>query len=310
MYENGAVGLSDMQRRLIEVNRQVAMHRKAMRQETLVDMAGSPTLVTVRKGATLSAEQVRIMKENREAAVLRRVEKRAQEQTAEDTEASAAEPKNKSQKSFWVRAGLDDAEGAQMAEPDFQPEEDETQSDPENFEEQAENSEQIGEDRLVRTRLRAKTSPINAPAYPQRPLLRKAEYKVKKGQLKEAQRKEWAKYKAARNLAVAALSNQTEFGASWKDDDGIAENFEEVPKHQVPHPSHHISYMANSEVIFCRACACWSLRSRLRGLEERCTGLKEGSASTLRLLQCGVQPAPGARLPPRCRKRRARKSRW
>ena len=160
-------------------------------------------------------------------------------------------------------------------------------------------------DASIRRRIRVKTEPFNVPAYPQRPLLQRSEYKIRKGILKEAQRKEKIKFRAARLESIAALSSQTHIGGSLEDDQGAAADC------QTPHATHHISVMGRSqEVIYCRACACWSLRSKLKGLARRCMGLKEGNASTLRLLQRGVRPAPKARLPPQCVKKRRRRSRW
>ena len=158
---------------------------------------------------------------------------------------------------------------------------------------------------MVRRRLYIKTAPQNAPAYPERALLKKSEYRIAKGKLKEAHRKEWLSYKAVRSQAVAAMANQTEIGGSQSD------YLSQVASCQAPHPSHHITAMAQSrDVNFCRVCACWSLRLKLRGLASRCEGLKAGKASTLRLLQCGVRPAPEARLPPQHVKIRRRKCRW
>ena len=159
---------------------------------------------------------------------------------------------------------------------------------------------------IVRRRLRIKTVPTDAPGYPQRSLLTKADWRIQKGKLKEAQRKEWAKYKSARAEAVAALAKQTEHRSSWESEQVTA-----AANYQMPNPSHHITVMQVSrDIIYSKACACWSLRSKLKGLAGRCVGLKSGNASTIRLLQCGVKPEPEARLPPRQVKRRHRKSRW
>ena len=102
---------------------------------------------------------------------------------------------------------------------------------------------------------------------------------------------------------VEAMSNQTQLRSSSVDQ--ITAIVEELP-----HDTHHITAMpGNRYTIYCKSCACWSLRSKLRGLASRCEGLKSGNASSLRLLQCGVEPEPAARLPPQQVKRRARRCR-
>ena len=154
-------------------------------------------------------------------------------------------------------------------------------------------------------RLRAKIAPAAVPAFPRRALLKRLEYQVRKSKLKKAQLEQRNAQKEIRRKAVELLSKQVEANTGDSDDDVAA-----VPL-QSPHPSHHITTLASSkEVIWCKACACWSLRSKLRGLAARCEGMKLGKRSSLRLLQCGVMPAPKARIPPALLKKRARKGRW
>ena len=82
-----------------------------------------------------------------------------------------------------------------------------------------------------------------------------------------------------------------------------------------PHPSHRILSMHGSgDIIFCKQCGYWSARVKLRLLAQPCRGLKEGNKSNLLLLECGVMPAPDARVPPHLKfkhqRRGRRKSRW
>ena len=65
-----------------------------------------------------------------------------------------------------------------------------------------------------------------------------------------------------------------------------------------PHHTHDITHLANdATIIYCRVCSAWSLRSKLKCLKSVCQGLKDGNRSRLRLLQCGVAPYPGAKMP-------------
>ena len=155
-----------------------------------------------------------------------------------------------------------------------------------------------------RRRLREKTLPAAAPGFPQRALLRASDYKVKRAKLKKEQLAQRSGLKQVRSQVIQLLARQAPY-TEEQDDDPAALPLE------TPHPSHYIAAMpGNSSVIWCKACACWSLRQKLRGLAIGCKGLKVGNRSTLRLLQCGVIPKQNARLPPSEVKIRRRKSRW
>ena len=159
-------------------------------------------------------------------------------------------------------------------------------------------------DNSKRRRLRQKASPTVVPAFPQRALLRSAECKVRKAQLKKAQLAQRKTYRSVHAQAVELLSKQVPLHRDVNDDNVL------LPL-QTPHPSHWITTMnGDSNVIWCKSCGCWSLSQKLRGLAEGCKGLAVGQRSTLRLLQCGVRPGPNARLPPKDVKVRRRKGRW
>ena len=66
-----------MQRRLIEVNRQTALHRKARRTEEQHAAEGAPAIVTPSRRRTLTEEQVQLIEANRTKALQRRASKRA-----------------------------------------------------------------------------------------------------------------------------------------------------------------------------------------------------------------------------------------
>ena len=303
--ENAAKHLSEEQRRLIEINRQVAMHRAKLRQDSVsTDFCehASPSISSQGQNLKLTERQLQSIAHNKETATLRAMQKRKRSQrNIEDPEAHKLEPEAKVRVAKW--AGLDDDEGDICSDADIAAEVAE-QHDPEYGSASRVPDEGLAALCATRRRLYRQTAPFDAPAYPQRPLLKRDEFKIKAGKFKEAQKKEWRAYKASRLQAIESLSRQTDLPSN------AAIDSTSVASGQMPHPSHHIAVMPYSDVIYCKGCACWSQRTKLRGLESRCSGLKEGNASTLRLLQCGVKPAPLARLPPQLKKRRARKSRW
>ena len=150
-----------------------------------------------------------------------------------------------------------------------------------------------------------KTTPVEAPAFPQRALLRAQEFRVRNAKLKQAQLEQRRAWRKSRASAVQLLASQV---PNCEDHD--VEDIAATPM-QTPHPSHYISAVAGEgNALWCKACACWSLKARLRGLANVCRGMGAGNNSTLRLLQCGVLPIKGARLPPGSTIVRRRKGRW
>jgi hypothetical protein len=78
------------------------------------------------------------------------------------------------------------------------------------------------------------------------------------------------------------------------------------------HASHDIRKAVNLNVVFCNVCGAWSSGIRGRKLVEPCEGRCKHPTS-LRLLQVGVYPSAGARLPPQLRQpgaRGTRRPRW
>ena len=160
-----------------------------------------------------------------------------------------------------------------------------------------------------RTRLKVKTHPSMAPAYPARRLLKLQEYRIRRFNIKQAKAKVDKQIKKVRMKAIELMARQPPAGA-FEEDEWVAED----PIIH-PHASHRISALhGSSETIFCKRCGYWSSKASLRLLAEPCQGLKEGSKSTLRLLECGVMPGPEALIPPHLKKRHGRKgrrkSRW
>ena len=156
----------------------------------------------------------------------------------------------------------------------------------------------------VRRRLRTKTAPAEAPMYPQRALLKKIEYNIRKAKLKKAQLEQRNVYRKMRAKAVELLSRQAPMGAF------TAEEMLETGVIEHPHPSHSILALnGQNDTIYCKRCSWWSSRCKLRLLATPCLGLIAGNKSQLRLLQCGVMPSPTARTPPHLRFQKGRRRR-
>ncbi len=62
------------------------------------------------------------------------------------------------------------------------------------------------------------------------------------------------------------------------------------------HPSHSIQKSPGIEVIYCGGCGAWTRGTRSKGLSRPCKG-RSGRNSDIRLLQVGVCPGRGARIP-------------
>ena len=141
--------------------------------------------------------------------------------------------------------------------------------------------------------------------YPQRPLLKLKEFRIRKHQLQVAKRKKESEARALRAQSIELLSRQAPVAAFE------LEERTDLGEFQIPHFTHRILALnGNSDTIYCKACGWWSSRLRLRGLALRCQGLHEGNRSSLRMLECGVVPGLNAKIPPHLTKRRQRESRW
>ena len=156
-----------------------------------------------------------------------------------------------------------------------------------------------------RRRLHRKTAAAADHGYTTRPLQSLQEHKVHMHHFKKAQQSQRIESRAARNEAIKLLAMQPPPGAFVGEvelDSGPIQN---------PHPSHRILALQGScSTIYCRNCGAWAARAKLRLLAEACKPLQNGSRHSLRLLQCGVMPAPKAHIPPQLLKKRRRKSRW
>ena len=98
--------------------------------------------------------------------------------------------------------------------------------------------------------------------------------------------------KVVRAQALQLLAAQLDLGDKEGSTAGRTDAYD------LPHPSHQIwSLHVDYSTIFCNQCGSWSARTLLKGLALLCQRIKDGTKSQLRLLQCGIRPASGARLP-------------
>ena len=148
---------------------------------------------------------------------------------------------------------------------------------------------------MKKRRLGGKTVPSEAPAFPQRPLLNRTKFRILQHKLKQHELEQRRAARSIRAESVRLLGLQFH-GNGAEDTD---KEYELPAPTHVPHPSHWISTLAgNQRAIWCKACGSWSISTNLKGLSNICKGLHRGRNSTLRLLQCGILPVAGARLPP------------
>jgi hypothetical protein len=69
-------------------------------------------------------------------------------------------------------------------------------------------------------------------------------------------------------------------------------------------PSHDLAIARGHDLVYCRRCAGRSSPEGgpLRKLSLQCTGMRPGNRGTLRLLELGIRPLPGAFIPLQWRK--------
>ena len=139
-------------------------------------------------------------------------------------------------------AGLDDSEAEVGSEPS---EEGEVWGQEEfNFVEGE--PEAAAHSAAPKRRLKVKTNP-NGTGYTSRPLLKRAEFRIKKYQAQIQIRKLQAEMNAARRIAIDLMSRQAPGGAFDEHEKDDLEIFE------LPHPSHRIQSMhGGGDIIFCK----------------------------------------------------------
>ena len=70
------------------------------------------------------------------------------------------------------------------------------------------------------------------------------------------------------------------------------------------HASHEMKKIGDTDILYCNLCGRWLADGKERKFVAPCQGLRKSNTSQLRLLQCGVRPGPGARIPASMRKGR------
>ncbi len=169
----------------------------------------------------------------------------------------------------------------------------------------------------VRRRLRTKTRPRDAPAFPQEPnaevlaaadlapvadvqlLTRQAAVAARKRvrdavqahakRVKEARTAAWAAVHRSSCLNVASESQLPE-GPQQQPD------VEEDLADWGVHDTHDVKKAPGIEVVYCSTCGAWTSGRKARKLKVACSGVP-GHKGNLRLLQAGIAPHQGARMP-------------
>ena len=142
-------------------------------------------------------------------------------------------------------------------------------------------------------RLSKKTAPHDTN-FSNTPLANRTDYKIKMVEQKLEKRKFKASQVIAKRCAITMLANQLP-QISTVEGNNL---FLAISPEERPHTSHEIHHLLNNEdIIFCKCCSAWSARLKLKSLLKPCEGLKDGNRSRLKLLNAGVPPYPGARMP-------------
>ena len=148
-----------------------------------------------------------------------------------------------------------------------------------------------------RRRLVVEISPLST-GYSNTALVTRSNYKIGM----EQRRNKIASHKRERTLAVRAairlLAAQPNLGNDLFDNLDVAERSFVEARVNNPHPSHDIQTLASHvNIIYCRRCAAWSTNVKLKAIASVCEGLKDGNKAQLRLLQVGLVPLAGVRMP-------------
>jgi len=147
--------------------------------------------------------------------------------------------------------------------------------------------------RIRRRKLLTKSSPIGT-GYPMTALVSRATYKVQMEQRKNILRDGRHDKRIAANAATS-LPARHQLVTS---EASSSSNVQPMIPIQKPHASHDIAALPNhAGIIWCRRCAAWSKNVKLKALGKACEGLKDGNKGQLRLLQVGIAPYSGVRMP-------------
>ena len=172
-------------------------------------------------------------------------------------------------------------------------------------------SARLNTQRVKRRRIVGKT-PAGSTNYTNNALATRADYRIRKERIAVQRKAEKADKKISYRKAIELLAAQPERSHQPRVEPPTEGAVRKTPM-PVPHLSHDITDLANSAtIIFCRRCCAWSQRTKLRALRGECGGLvTDGNKNNLRLLECGVAPYKGAKIPLHlklCRGRKAKKA--
>jgi len=132
-------------------------------------------------------------------------------------------------------------------------------------------------------------------------LLNSTDFAIANNKRKLEERVIKSKSKKTRTEAMELLGRQPELLTSQAEVEAQPDQVEiDWANKERPHITHTMIRMhGDGEVLFCSVCSYWLKNKRLTAsLRNPCEALKRSNWSKLRMLQCGVMPGPGARLPP------------
>ena len=153
-----------------------------------------------------------------------------------------------------------------------------------------------------RRRLWGKTSPL-LTGYPNTSLVSRTIYKI----VMAKRKLDVAANKRDKSIAMAAALKLLAAQPSQGEDGSSSRQREPARKFGIPHPSHHINSLSRQfDIIYCRNCSAWSKNDKLKALGDPCQGLLKGNRAQMRLLEEGIIPLAGVRMPAHLRKNYAR----
>ncbi len=135
------------------------------------------------------------------------------------------------------------------------------------------------------------------------PLVTREDAFARKRKVKEITVENKKATKAARASSWSCAVNNLLIINNLIDSEGFDDNIEYETRPNI-HDSHDIKRVGTQDAIYCARCSTWSSGKSLSHFALPCIGtIPTSSAFQLRLLQCGVVPTAGARIPLHCKKK-------
>ena len=132
-------------------------------------------------------------------------------------------------------------------------------------------------------------------------------YKVAMAQRRSLRASHKSEKAVAVKSALKLLADQPELAKDFRSESDAVDCIGGLSFVRNPHPSHDIQTLpSHKDVIYCRRCSSWSMNVKLKALAKPREGLKVGNKGQLRLLQLGIVPLPGVRVPGHLRRIYAR----